>query len=146
MPCRETKGVEVRIQSVSRMLLTVIAVAAAFGASCAHSSIQPSTAAAPGISQITPTASPVGTAVTITGSGFAPRGNTVKFGTGYIRNIDSADGTTLQFTIPDGLDLCAPDAKGPCPGAYPRVTPGDYAVAVITDGETSNSITFTVTQ
>lgn len=135
-----------RAQSVSRLLFTV----AALGASCAPSSVMPlssltPSSAAPAISHITPSKSPVGTSVTITGSGFASQGNTVKFGDGYIRNVDSADGTTLRFLVPDGLDLCSPDAKGPCPGAYPRVAPGDYAVAVMTKGDTSNSVTFTVT-
>ncbi len=134
-----------RTYSVSRMLLTLLVLGSTLAASCVQSTSQPSSTVSPAISQITPPASPVGTAVTITGSGFSPQGNTVKFGVGYIRNIDSADGTTLRFTVPDGLDLCA-DPKGLCPGAYPQVTPGVYAVAVITDGETSNSITFTVTR
>jgi hypothetical protein len=68
----------------------------------------------------------------------------VKFGRGYIRKLASSDGTTLRFTVPDALDLCAPDAAGPCPGAYPMVRPGDYEVAVMTAGETSNTLTFTV--
>jgi hypothetical protein len=138
--------------------LTLAAVAAVLAASCDGAPIQPQPRDAPGgaqatpsagsptISQITPTASPVGTAVTITGSGFAAQGNTVKFGRGYIRNVASADEMTLQFTVPDGLDLCAPDATTPCPQAYPKVTSGDYVVAVITGGKTSNSATFTVTQ
>jgi IPT/TIG domain-containing protein len=131
-----------RIWLFSCLVLTV----AALSVSCASSSVEPSPLGAPAISSITPSASPVGTAVTLTGSGFASEGNAVKFGTGYIKNIASADGNTLRFTVPDGLDLCAPDATGPCPGAYPQVTPGDYAVAVIRQGETSNSLTFTVTR
>jgi hypothetical protein len=83
--------------------------------------------------------------VTLSGSGFASAGNAVKFGSGYIKNIASADGTSLRFTVPDGLDLCPPDPTGPCPGAYPRVAPGEYVVAVITQGATSNTIAFTVT-
>lgn len=135
-----------RIQPVFSTFLTVIALGAVLGASCAHSSIQPSSTVAPALSQIKPTSSPVGAAVTVTGSGFASTGNVVKFGKGYLRDIGSADGTTLRFSVPDGLDMCAPDGNGPCAGGYPQVMPGDYDVAVITQGATSNSITFTVTR
>ena len=100
----------------------------------------------PSISQVTPVGGHVGGEVTITGSGFSPTGNTVKFGPGYLRNLTSEDGATLRFVVPDGLDLCAPDAPGPCPGSYPQLTPGKYAVAVMTPGGTSNSVTFTVTR
>jgi hypothetical protein len=103
-------------------------------------------AAAPTMTKITPTSGPVGTQVTVTGTGFTARGNTVKFGTGYVKNLESADGTTLRFTIPEGLDLCAPDSLRPCPGAYPQVAPGEYAVAVLVDKDTSNAVTFTVTR
>ena len=123
-------------------------------ASCASSPAEPGpitandmpAAAAPTMTKITPTSGPVGTQVTITGTGFAARGNTVKFGTGYVKNLDSADGTSLRFAIPEGLDLCEPNSLRPCPGAYPAVGPGDYAVAVMVDKETGNPITFTVTR
>ncbi len=97
------------------------------------------------MARITPVSGPVGTAVTVTGSGFAPRGNTVKFGSGYIKNLESPDGAVLRFTIPDGLDLCAPGSLRPCPGAYPRVFPGDYRVAILTDNGSDTPLTFTVT-
>ena len=144
-------GRNVSVYTVSHTLLMLVALSGSVGTSCAHSSTQPSKAltsaraVSPVISQLTPTISPVGAVVMITGSGFASRGNTLKFGIGYIRNLESTDGTTLRFTVPDGLELCAPDAQGPCPGAYPQVTPGDYVVAVITNGETSNNVSFTVT-
>ena len=120
------------------------------GASCGSAPVAPDPvgsqpADTPTMSQITPTSGPVGTEVTLTGSGFAPRGNTVKFGDGYIKNLESADGAALRFTIPDGLDLCAPDSLRPCPGAYPRVAPGDYVVTIMTDGANGTRITFTVT-
>jgi hypothetical protein len=136
------------------MLVTLTFLGGVLAASCASSPTQPSSqspsaqspSGTPGVSQITPTASPVGTTVTITGTGFAAHGNTVKFGDGYIRDVSSPDGTTLHFTVPEGLDLCAPSNLNlPCRGAFPRVNPGDYAVAVITEGQMSNSRTFTVT-
>jgi len=84
--------------------------------------------------------------VTVRGSGFSAEKNIVKFGTGYIGNLSSSDGTTLSFTVPGALDLCRPGAPGPCPLAIPPVTPGEYAVAVISGDQTSNSLTFTVTR
>src|SRR5207247_695060 len=90
----------------------------------------------PTIGKVAPTTgAPVGAIVTIEGTGFAPTNNVVKFGAGYIKNIPSADGTSLSFTVPDALDLCAPDSVVLCPGAFPRVAPGEYAVAVISAGK-----------
>jgi hypothetical protein len=131
-----------RISSISGL----IAVLGALGCSSDAISLGQPPPNLPAIVQITPTAGPVGTEVTVRGSGFAPTGNTVKFGAGYIRNLTSQGGTTLRFTVPDGLDLCAPDTAQPCPGSYPPMTPGDYAVAVTSRGTTSQSITFTVTR
>ena len=128
----------------SAMWLTLAALAVScVGQSTSPSSVQTS-GAAPSVFEITPTSGTVGTLITIRGSGFAATNNVVRFGRGYLRNLDSPGGTTLSFTVPDGLELCAPDAVGPCPGAYPPVTPGDYAVAVMSQGTTSNSLAFTV--
>jgi hypothetical protein len=133
-------------RSVWRPLLVASALTWSCGASSPSSIIQPSSNA-PSIGQITPSASPIGTVVTIRGNNFASEKNVVKFGAGYIRAIESSDGTTLRFSVPDGLDMCAPEGIGPCLlGAYPPVMPGDYAVAIISHSETSNSITFTVTR
>ena len=134
-----------RIQPVS--ILSLIVFSCALLSSCAASSVEPSASSgvAPTLSQVAPLTGAVGVSVTLQGSGFASANNTVKFGKGYIRNLASPDGTTLRFNVPDGLDLCAPGAAGPCPGGYPRVAPGDYDIAVMSGGETSNSVTFTVT-
>ncbi len=134
--------------SGSRLLLVCAALAGAAGVSCGLSSVEPSALSGPppALAQITPSSSAVNTSVTVTGSGFAPTGNVVKFGRGYIRDVSSPDGTTLRFNVPDGLDLCAPDTMGPCPGGFPEVMPGEYEVAVITNRETSNALKFTVTR
>ncbi len=121
-------------------MFLALASAAALLASCGSSPIEPGPVVtanqpAPTMLTITPASGPVGTQVTITGAGFQPRGNHLKFGTGYIKNVDSADGAVLRFTIPDGLDLCAPDGAGPCAGGYPQVFPGDYEIAVMTGAE-----------
>ena len=140
-----------RVRSLSDTLAALGLLTSVLGASCGSTPVEPekvtvsNAPAAPTITKITPTSGPVGTEVTVTGTGFVPRGNTVKFGSGYVKGLDSPDGTLLRFAIPDGLDLCSPDAGGPCLGAYPMVRPGDYAVTVMVNKETGNAVTFTVT-
>jgi hypothetical protein len=98
---------------------------------------------------LSPTSGSVGTEVAVTGYGFTPSDNTIRFGAGYINDLNSADGVTLRFTVPEGQNLCPPtDAHSPpvapCPGAYPRVTPGSYFISVLNTNGTSNSLNFTV--
>jgi IPT/TIG domain len=128
-------------------LLVIVAIGCGFAgcddeksSSAAPSAIQPT------VVSIQPLSGPVGSLVTIRGSGFADQNNTVKFGNGYIRGVRSTDGTTMQFTVPEGLDLCPPTSTGPCQGAFPAVTVGNYEVTVIADGTKSASFTFTVTK
>jgi hypothetical protein len=130
--------------SIFRPVPTLTLIAAVFVLACATAKTPASPGAPPNVSSITPAAGEIGATVTIVGTGFARENNSVKFGRGYIKKLPSSDGTTLRFTVPDGLDLCAPDLLTLCQGAYPPVTPGDYTVSVMTDGETSNSVTFTV--
>ncbi len=99
--------------------------------------------AEPVIFELVPSSGPVGTVVRINGSGFTPSGNTIKFGIGYIKNLDSPDGKTLKFTVPDGFDLCHPSGY-PCALAYPPVTPGEYKVSVLNAKGESNVLPFTV--
>jgi hypothetical protein len=101
------------------------------------------------VAALSPTSGSVGTDVTITGYGFTLSNNTVRFGAGYINSLNSADRVTLHFTVPDGLNLCPPTdahsrAVAPCPGAYPRVTPGSYSVSVLNANGGSNGLPFTV--
>ena len=58
------------------------------------------------ITAVSPTSGPIGTLVTVRGTGFAAQNNAVKFGRGYIRGLSSSDGTTIRFSVPEGLD-CA---------------------------------------
>jgi hypothetical protein len=99
----------------------------------------------PALTSMNPTSGPVETMVTLTGSGFKEKGNAVKFGDGYVRELPSEDGKTLKFAVPDGLDRCSPGGT-PCPGGYARVKPGAYEVSVVTAEGSSASITFTVTE
>jgi hypothetical protein len=87
--------------------------------------------------------------VTIEGLGFPPTANVVKFGVGYLSNLESPDGRRLVFTVPEGLDICPPSELGrnePCAaGVYPRVQPGSHAVSVVTRTGSSRQVLFTVT-
>jgi hypothetical protein len=101
------------------------------------------------VAALSPMSGSVGTDVTVTGYGFTPSNNTIRFGAGYINGLNSADGATLHFTVPEGQNLCPPTdthwrAVAPCPGAYPRVTPGSYPISVLNANGTSNSLPFTV--
>jgi hypothetical protein len=114
-------------------------------AMCAHDGQAPGTqpSRSPSVATISPASGSVGAAVVVTGAGFSPTGNTVRFGPGYINGLNSSDGSTLRFTIPEGQNLCPPGG-GPCAAAYPRVTPGPYSVSVMNANGESNAMTFTV--
>jgi hypothetical protein len=99
----------------------------------------------PTVTGLSPESGPVGTEVVLHGSGFRATGNAVRFGDGYVRDLESSDGTTLAFEVPEGLDRCAPGASGPCPGGFARVKPGPYDVVAWTPDGTSEPLTFTVT-
>jgi len=112
---------------------------------CANMSTGPSPAGPLTVSALAPASGPIGTEVVITGSNFSTARNHVKFGVGYITNLASPDGTTVRFVVPQTLNVCPPDSTDPCPTIVPRVLSGSYPVAVMAGGETSNSLTFTVT-
>lgn len=96
---------------------------------------------------LTPTSGPVGTLVTIHGSGFAAMGNTIALDglvTESLIDVSSPDGKTLTFIVPRSLGPnCKPDQA--CPMYLILVTARSYNVSVISDGVTHNIGTFTVT-
>jgi IPT/TIG domain len=150
------KGVAMPARSVT-LVVVLAAILSAAAVACMSSPLEPggtdlnapagqAQRPAPNVATISPTSGPVGTTVTITGSGFARERNAAAFGIGYIRDLASSDGSTITFVVPDGLDLCPPDSTAPCAGAHPRTRAGDYAVVVMIGGQKSNSVTFTVTQ
>jgi hypothetical protein len=105
----------------------------------------------PTISSLNPTSGPVGSQVTIHGSGFSTSTNTIYFGSKWIQS-GSSDGTTLVFVVPDttsgassdcgykGADCTALDNSG-----TPTSSNTNVSVSVNNGNGTSNSVTFTVT-
>ncbi len=111
------------------------------------------------ILSINPTSGPVGTTVSITGTGFTAD-NIVHFGGGAIGNVAVSSSTvapcpsaincnanateTLTITIPSSIGpYCAPGTA--CPMYEMLVTPNTYMISVQNENGTSNAVSFTVT-
>ncbi|MBI2030294.1 peptidoglycan-binding protein [Candidatus Kaiserbacteria bacterium] len=88
------------------------------------------------IQYISPISGAVGDTVTVYGTGFSARDNTVNFGIGIISGLTSVDGRSVSFTVPAQLT-----------GYGTHVTTIDtYSVAVTNAaGQRSNSVSYTVT-
>ncbi len=88
------------------------------------------------LSYLSPSEGAISSQVTIYGSGFSSTGNTVRFGQGVIANLNSFDGTSLTFTVPNQLTGYGSS----------QVYLGMYYVSVTNaTGNTSNALPFTVT-
>jgi hypothetical protein len=96
----------------------------------------------PVIAILTPTSGPIGTAVTIQGSGFTPRDNNIQFHgpKDFLAGspVSSESGTRLRFIVTP-----CPSHEPQCPTFF--VPPGGYSVVVINATGTSNEVQFTVT-
>jgi hypothetical protein len=99
--------------------------------------------AAPTIVAINPASGPIGTLITISGTGFTTK-NDIKFKNDYASPflaespVSSDTGASLQLHV------------NPCPSYEPRcptffVPPGIYHVTVVNDGGESNEATFVLT-
>lgn len=104
------------------------------------------------ISSIYPISGKAGTIVTITGTGFTPTGNTIRFGNLGTENnplyslLNSPDGKNITFTVPLGNYLACFANAVPCAGAH-STYPGTYDISVInTNGVSSSNIFFTVVE
>ena len=105
----------------------------------------PLVSAAPVISGITPAQGPVGTAVTLHGSGFTTD-IIVHFSIGGISNgVIGNNGTTLTFTVPEYIGpFCK--AGQMCPMYATQLTiPAVYSVSVENSAGTSNAVSFAIT-
>jgi hypothetical protein len=104
------------------------------------------TTTAPIISSLSTTSGPVGTLVTITGSGFTSTGNSI-FSNGHLWSsvASSNSGTNLTFSVPN---IVGPScSQGACPMYIPSqsLLPGIYPIDVVNTNGTSNAVNFTVT-
>lgn len=117
----------------------------------------------PRITLIDPQSGPVGTQVTLTGTGFTPvksggcegntypyacdpylvGTNTINFGPVKIENVTSG-GKTITFTVPDSYMPPCPAGMG-CVQVMSQIKPGAYNVSVSNANGTSNNVLFTVT-
>ena len=94
----------------------------------------------------------IGTTLTITGSGFTPKENSIKFDPGigrpgYINYVDSSDGTSLEITFPaTGLSACQEPPVTACIEIALGLEVGKtYRVSVINGKGESDSSPFTLT-
>jgi peptidoglycan hydrolase-like protein with peptidoglycan-binding domain len=100
--------------------------------------------AAPYIDSITPISGAAGTQFTISGKGFTPTNNIIKFGAAYIGEANSdAVGTKIVFTLPYQLTLCEPN-KLVCISQQIPLTAGDYKLKVINANGESNDVNVNV--
>ncbi len=140
-------------RTVSVALIGAVAASVA----CSSSPVQPlpaneavrSRTGQPVVETLRPASGPVGTTVTVAGSGLLPDLNAVRFGPGFSWFHASTDGNTLSFVVPAHHDLCPPPEIGltePCLEAHPQVMPGAYRVTVVNRAGESGSVTFTVTE
>lgn len=99
------------------------------------------------LSSANPTSGVVGTQIMLTGSGFHPTSNTIRFGVGGTQHIPAYNGNTMYFTVPLYVSPCDVSTSGSvCAQYFQQVTPGTYQIYVTNAYGTSNVINFTVTQ
>jgi len=110
------------------------------------------------IVSLAPTSGPIGTRVTVTGSGLSSTGNTVTFTAvavdgetpnepSVIPDLPAANGTTLNFEVMAlWRPACSYAPQGPCPFARITTAPGVYRVSVTNSVGTSNAMLFSVTR
>jgi hypothetical protein len=96
------------------------------------------------LTTLEPAAGPVGSEVTIRGSGFSPTENAVYLGQGYVPHLRSADGTTLAFVVPASLEPACRFATPPCRIPSIATPDGTFQVAVVNGNGMSNRAAFTV--
>ena len=107
---------------------------------------------------LAPTSGPIGTRVTVTGSGLSSTANTITFTAvavdgetpnepSVIPDLPSTNGTSISFEVlAVWRPACSYAAQGPCPFARIATSPGTYRVAVTNTAGTSNAMLFIVTR
>ena len=88
------------------------------------------------INNMYPMSGAVGSSITVIGSGFSRRNNTIHFGSGVITGITSNDGNSLSFPVPSQLTGYGSQT----------LSLGVYGISVTNEnGATSNTVPFTLT-
>ena len=108
----------------------------------------PSVTTTPTISSLSPSSGPIGTYVTISGTGFSATGNTVRFSSFNYFNVSATNnGTNLTFNVPHQIFHNQPCVTNfSCPSVAVReTTPGDYHVQITNSKGESNYVEFKVT-
>jgi hypothetical protein len=101
----------------------------------------------PTIISLSPSSGPVGTVITITGTGFLPNANQVYFGPDIVlRSVASSDqGKKITYKVTQLAKNCDPKNK-PIQGGCGQSLPKPYAVSVQNSNGKSNEAIFTVTR
>lgn len=99
------------------------------------------------LTSISPMSGRVGTQIVLTGSGFNPLDNTVRFGIGGTQHVPSFNsGTTIYYTVPSFVSPCDVATFGNiCAQNIQQVLPGLIQVYVTNSAGTTNTLTFQVT-
>ncbi len=98
----------------------------------------------PSVSFISPSSGPVGTTVTVYGSGFDAN-TTVSFGGSHGPNLQIINANTLTFRVPERLLPACAYGNIICMIYGPATEPGNYQVSVKNQFGTSNAVNYTVT-
>lgn len=100
---------------------------------------------APTITSISQTQGPVGTQITITGTGFTSS-NVVHFGVGGSMSVPSYNnGTTIYYTIPSSVSACdVIQTFAVCTMMVQQVTAGSYPIYVSNANGQTSTVYFTV--
>ncbi len=93
------------------------------------------------IASITPDSGPIGTSVTVTGSGFTSD-NIVRFGQVFIKHVKARSRGSLVFSVPT-IQNPSCFAQG-CRIVSQPIAPRDYPVSVQNKNGVSNVVTFSV--
>lgn len=105
------------------------------------------------ITSISPTSGPIGTKITIKGSGFTSTGNTIHFGLatydfeamGTTYPHISSSSNTIVFQVPAKDNPMCPESSPNCPiRISDPITPGAYNLSVSNMNGRSNVLVFTV--
>ncbi len=136
--------------SLSRAKLNQLVTPTPLGTPVPMPSSTPTPVSVPHIKSLQPSSGLVGISVTISGSGFRPTGNKIKFGDQGSENnptysLNSTDGTTIIFTVPSGNYMSCWNSTPACYTPVLMTQPGIYQVSVINVNGTSNELPFTVT-